>query len=74
MIKKKKFKGKNYLFQMCDDCERKTKFNINYRNYRVQKRFHWLLQLFHLKTDERVKERIETCSECGIIYVTDMKK
>jgi hypothetical protein len=72
MVRKKK--PKNFIFRMCDECERKTKFYIKYKNYRVPKRFYWFLQLFHLKNDERVKERIETCSKCGNIYVTDMKK
>ena len=79
MSKKKTPKGKNYIFRMCDDCERKTKFYIKYKNHRFPKYLHspllhFFWRLFRLNSYEKIKERIETCSKCGNIYITDMKK
>jgi len=72
-------KQNNLIFQMCDDCERKTKFYVKYKNYRFPKYLHspilhFFWELFRMNSYEKVKERIETCSRCGNIYVTDMKK
>ena len=75
----KKKKPKRFIFQMCNDCEKKTRFYIKYENHKFPKYLHspilhFFWKLFHMNSYEKVKERIETCSRCGDIYVTDMKK